>query len=117
MIESPATSGPDLGKYYVPSDYAGLFRRFAIIAIDLGVVILAFVALKAVQLWLQPDDASRITRSEFWFCVGLSYVYFVCLEASALGTLGFLLTGVKIVTLKGERPSCLRMTFRLLLWI
>src|SRR5207249_2120250 len=48
--------------------------------------------------------------------IGFCYAYLVFLEASPIGTLGFLLTGVKIVTLKGERPSFLRMTFRLLLW-
>jgi len=117
VIEPRTTSGPELGNLYPPSDHAGLFRRFAILAIDLGVVLLAFVAIKAVQLFFQPEDSSRITRTEFWIWVGFSYAYFVLLEASALGTLGFFLTGVKIVTLKGERPSILRMTFRLLLWI
>ena len=38
-------------------------------------------------------------------------------ESSSIGTLGFLLAGMKIVNLKGERPSFVRMTFRLLLWV
>jgi hypothetical protein len=39
------------------------------------------------------------------------------LEASVFGTLGFIVTGVKILNLKGERPSVLRMSMRLTLWI
>src|SRR5438045_5016897 len=106
----------ELGKFYAPSDYAGLFRRFAIIAIDLGVVFLIFVAVKTVQWMNQTEDSVLMTLPEFWFWFTFAYVYFVIFEAT-LGTLGFLLTGVKIVTLKGERPSVLRMAFRLLLWI
>jgi uncharacterized RDD family membrane protein YckC len=38
------------------------------------------------------------------------------LKPSHWRTLGYRLTGVKIVTIRGERPSVLRMTFRALLW-
>ena len=38
-------------------------------------------------------------------------------EPSSIGTLGFILTGVKVVNLKGERPSFVRMSFRLFLWV
>jgi uncharacterized RDD family membrane protein YckC len=49
--------------------------------------------------------------------MGFAFAYLVLLERSSVGTLGYLLTGVRIVTLKGERPSILRMTYRLLLWV
>jgi hypothetical protein len=51
VIESRSTTGQELGSYTSPSDHAGVFRRFAILAIDLGVVFLVFVAVKSVQLF------------------------------------------------------------------
>src|SRR5262245_42654569 len=101
----PAETGP----YYSPADYAGLFRRFTIIFVDLSVLILAWIALQLLT-------GGATTRATVWMWVGFSFAYLVLLEAS-FGTLGFLLTGVKILTLKGERPSIVRMTFRLLLWV
>jgi uncharacterized RDD family membrane protein YckC len=45
------------------------------------------------------------------------YVYLAILKPSRVRTLGFWLTGVRIVNHKGQRPSVFRMTFRLMLWI
>jgi uncharacterized RDD family membrane protein YckC len=99
----------ETGPYYSRADYAGLFRRFTIIFVDLSVVVLVWVAIVLSQ-------GGEPTRTAIGIWVGVSYGYLVLLERS-FGTLGFLLTGVKILTLKGDRPSILRMTFRLLLWV
>jgi uncharacterized RDD family membrane protein YckC len=110
MSESPSSGPPEIGHYYAAGDYAGLLRRFVIIAVDSCVI----AAAGGLFLFLQAER--QFTETVFYSWIAFTYVYLVLLEASAVGTLGFLLTGVKIVTLKGERPSVLRMTFRLLLW-
>ncbi len=47
----------------------------------------------------------------------LAYLYLSVLKASELRTPGYWLTGLRIVDLKGRRPSLARMTFRLVFWI
>jgi uncharacterized RDD family membrane protein YckC len=116
---TPADSAriPNLGPYYDAQDYAGIVRRFLILAIDGFVAAGVFLLLVVIDILLHPDAPPRLSRAVFYGGAGFSYAYFVLLEASALGTLGFLLTGVKIVTLEGKRPSMLRMTPRFLMWI
>ena len=47
----------------------------------------------------------------------IMWVYLTVLKRSQVRTLGYILAGTKIVTLKGDRPSIWRMTYRLLLWV
>jgi uncharacterized RDD family membrane protein YckC len=95
------------GVYYASNDYTSLVRRLLILVVDAGVVFLVGYGLAIMQI----GDY----LFEVW--LGLSYLYLAVLEQSAIGTLGFLVTGVRIVNLKGERPSILRMSFRLALWL
>ena len=97
----PAETGP----CYSPADYAGPFRRLLILAVDLLVMLLVWIACDFL--------GSAVLARLLW--MGFAFAYLVLLERS-IGTLGYLLTGVRILSLKGERPSVLRMTFRLLLW-
>jgi uncharacterized RDD family membrane protein YckC len=117
VTESIWIPGPKLGQYYDMGDYAGVIRRFFIIAVDSCVAIGALIVLVAVQSIINPHKPAQISEVILCWWIGFCFAYFVVLEASPLGTLGFLLTGVKIVTLEGKRPSILRMTFRFLLWI
>ncbi len=111
-----APGGLGEGVYFAREAYAGLLRRFLIIAIDVGVLVLAGFLLGVVWFALLP---ARVNPSAGfgWSWLAVTYVYLTIIEASQLGTLGFLLTGVKIVNLKGERPSIVRMTFRLCLCV
>jgi uncharacterized RDD family membrane protein YckC len=109
MAESKAEMGP----YYAPADYAGLFRRFAILFVD-GFV--AFIALGIIGVALNDPGDRSITPAQLSSFAVFCWLYFVVLETYA-GTLGFLVTRVRIVTLKGERPGLFRMTFRFLIWI
>ena len=94
------------GVVYADGDYAGFFRRLLIIGIDLAVLGCAWGLLSVFGM----------SPSVFYGGAGLSWAYLTLLEARA-GTLGFWLTRTRIITLEGKRPSVLRMTFRLLLWI
>jgi uncharacterized RDD family membrane protein YckC len=109
------TKGLGPGVYYHPEAYAGLLLRFLIVVVDLGVIFVAGVLIHAACFELIAVDS----EASVWFLaswVATTCVYLVFVESSSAGTLGFLLTGMKIVNLKGDRPSFLRMAFRLLLW-
>ncbi len=107
---------PSEGVLYSDSNYAGLFRRFVIVIVDAAVVF--FAGMTFAFLWyyvLDPfgdPDAMLI-----WSWGGFSYVYLAVLKPSPVRTLGFWLTGVRIVNYKGTAPSLIRMTFRLFLWV
>src|SRR5262245_65115826 len=105
----PATN--ELGDYYQPGDYAGLFRRLVIIVVDLATLAGAFLAVSVIDSAVSREESRGISSAAVYSWLAFAYVYFVFLEASPIGTLGFLLTGVKIVTLEGRRPSFIRMTF------
>lgn len=101
---------------FAQGDYVGLFRRFEILIVDGIVLLLAWFLL--VELWyVVIDPISEPYYESVWSCIGLTYAYLTILKSSRLGTLGFRLTGVRIVDHKGQPPSLLRMTFRILLWI
>ncbi|HUG92131.1 MAG TPA: RDD family protein [Planctomycetaceae bacterium] len=110
---SPAS---DEGVYFARSDCAGLGRRLLIVAIDLSVVCggVGF----AVALSETRPGASPAAIREFAWCslLSASLIYLAVLKRTSLSTLGYRLCDVRIVTLRGERPSVLRMTCRLLLW-
>ena len=97
------------GIYFAPADCAGLFRRFLIAVIDYGIILAVGAALQS----LAGSNRSSLARPTGAWIV-LAFAYFVFLESRS-GTVGYLLTGVRIVTLKGERPPLLRMAFRYLL--
>jgi uncharacterized RDD family membrane protein YckC len=104
---------PRTGVYFKREDYAGLWRRLLIDAIDFPVV----VALSAALLWglvaagLQPEDAPWIVLlllASVWFG------YFVALKRSRYRTLGYVIARARIVDLNGDRPGFGGLTLRLL---
>ena len=115
-MKSNATLGE--GVYYATADYAGMCRRVLALAADLGVVVLAWYGLWAALVLFDPSpvgNGSPDALPLIW--LGLAYLYLVVVKPSRVRSLGYWLTGTKIVTLRGERPSILRMTFRLALWV
>jgi uncharacterized RDD family membrane protein YckC len=49
--------------------------------------------------------------------IGFTWAYLTVVKASRIRTVGYRLAGARIVNLRGRRPSVMRMTFRLLLWV
>ncbi len=102
------------GVYYSPKDYAGFFRRVVIALVDLGVLIGVWEL--ATYIWWQvcQDELSywRVYYISPWI---LAYLYLVILKRS-FGTLGYLIAGVRIVDMFGNRPSVVRMTGRFI-WL
>jgi uncharacterized RDD family membrane protein YckC len=103
------------GVYYAREDCAGIGKRFLIWSIDLVVIAigLTFIAVSCNLLVVRHDPA-KIT---FLLSMGFIYLYLTVLKASPVRTVGYILCNARIVTLRGKRPSLLRMTFRLLLWV
>jgi uncharacterized RDD family membrane protein YckC len=110
----------DLGVYFFAEDYANLPRRMAILAIDFCILLVIFVFLVMFSVLANAFAEESGIRLSGWpfviMFVATCWSYLAVLEGTSVGTLGFLVTGVKIVDLHGRRPSVLRMTFRLLLW-
>jgi hypothetical protein len=57
-----AESSPKMGNYYAPGDYAGFLLRFAILMIDLFIVLAVFIAVKVYHS-LQPEEAHSMLSS------------------------------------------------------
>jgi uncharacterized RDD family membrane protein YckC len=85
-------------------------------AIDLAVLLVAAILIIATCYLIMPANEAWEDYA-LYSCLGFTYFYLVILESSRFGTLGFIITGVKVLNLKGERPSLLRMTLRQLLWV
>lgn len=106
------TAGLGEGVYFAEAAYAGLGRRFAIQVIDLVVLLLGAALLMAFVFEVLGWDADYDVGSYFLLCVGWIWSYLVLIE-TLWGTVGFRLTGVRIVNHQGVRPSLWRMTFRM----
>lgn len=100
---------------YADGDYAGLFRRLIVVVVDM-LVLVAVLFMVLIVAALFEDGGEDAVALLMWLWVAFVYLYLAVLKPSRVRTAGYWLTGVRIVTHKGERPSVLRMTFRLLLW-
>jgi uncharacterized RDD family membrane protein YckC len=49
--------------------------------------------------------------------IGIFWIYEVVLKRSAMRTIGYRLTGCRIVNLQGQPPSLFALTFRAFLWM
>ena len=104
------------GVIFARRDCAGLIRRLLVDVVD--VLVLAGVAglIVAAAEYVVGASPEAITAVG-WLTILLGgWAYLAVLKASRWRTLGFRLFDVRIVTLRGERPSIFRMTCRLLLW-
>lgn len=107
LVPPPANSG----VYYDAGDSPGLFIRMLITLVD---VVVAIVAGTATLLLLREVFPREMVASPLGLALVLlpEWCYFVPLKTSRCGTLGYAIFGARIVTLRNEKPSLLRMTFR-----
>jgi uncharacterized RDD family membrane protein YckC len=109
MAPKPIDRSLGDGVYYAASDYVGRWRRLVIAIVDSLVLLFVWVLIGiAGQLVGLPGVIVPLGIAFVWW-------YEVPLKRSRYRTLGYWLTGCKIVNLRGEPPSLAMLTFRALL--
>lgn len=98
------------GLYFSVGDYAGLLRRLVIVVLDCATLLGSYFAFGTLLLAFSLVNPAQLLAL-FWISV---WLYLAVLKPS-IGTVGYWVTGCRILTLRGTRPSVPRMTFRLLL--
>ncbi len=88
----------------------------AILCIDLiALVLLTFLVLFAIAaFWVVRYDETDLPSQTVWIILAAAYLYCTVLQRSRIRTLGYILTGVRIVGIRGGKPSLLQMTVRLI---
>jgi uncharacterized RDD family membrane protein YckC len=97
-------------------DYAGPVRRAIIVCLDfVAAIVLSFGVLAGVwYVWLLRNPERDVPAEALWVVPTVAYLYLTMLKRSRIRTLGYILTGVRIVDIEGGRPSLLQMTIRIL---
>ena len=114
MISTTTSLPREQGVLLAESDYAGFLRRTLSLLIDAFVLILAWIVIAVyfVQMGLDPTGEGELALSVWPLIV---WVYLAVLKQSRGRTIGYRVTGLRIVDYQGRCPSILRMTSRLLL--
>ncbi len=104
----------DKGVFFALDDYAGMWRRFAAISIDL--IILIILTAAAVLFFEYTRDIVSTPRPIIMLTLfGIWYAYLVVTKR-LMETLGYKLMGIEILDLRGNQPSLLLMSFRSLFY-
>ena len=102
------------GVYYNSYDYAGFLRRIIIACTDILAFAVFWGILVILWLYTHPED-DFLPPTGFWIVLISAYLYLTIIKRS-IGTLGYLVTGVRVVDIHGNRPSIIRMTGRFM-WL
>jgi len=101
------------GVYYDREAYAGFWLRLIVDVIDISAIMSLSIVVTILFIKVfTPSEQYIPVLLLLW--VGLWFTYFVLLKRSSFGTLGYKLCKVRVVNLRGERPSILALTFRLI---
>ncbi len=107
-------SKENIGVYYEKDEYAGFLKRIVIAVIDIVIILLfSAVCLFVSNYFIYSENG--YFNFNFFFILFLSILYLAILKRSKYRTVGYILTGVKIVDLKGKQPSIFRMILRVFL--
>ena len=104
-------SGVSEGVYYSRTDYAGVGRRLVILSVDSAVLLVLLMAVLASYIVLTPDSESAFHLHSLAY-LSMSFLYLAVVSRSRLGTVGYMLTGVRVVSLGGDVPSLGAMAYR-----
>ncbi len=104
----------NFGVIFDKKDYAGFINRVVIAVVDLIVIFIISAIVLYISDFLIYEEESYFKFNFFFFSL-FSIWYLALLKRSRFRTIGYILTGVKIVNLKGEKPSVFKMIFRVLL--
>lgn len=111
-LDNLLTLPAEHGVYYAAEDAPCLIVRFLVDLIDVCVIVaMVLISSSLMSSWF-PDPLIPINIA-IWCYIFLCWCYLVLLKVSGVGTLGYALFRLRVVTLRNERPSLIRMTFRL----
>ncbi|WP_037199991.1 RDD family protein [Rhodopirellula baltica] len=106
------------GVYFDRDAYPGIVRRSVAMMID--AVLLSLIGLANWLLLLLVFYALEFTTTPDTLHLGMFltfiWLYMTVVKRSRFGTVGYWLCGIRIIDLRGNRPSLTRMTFRLVMW-
>ena len=101
------------GVFFATEDYVGILRRIVIQIVDSVVLVAVFVLTSTIYSTIVNEFDGRFLLVYATF----AWLYLTVFKASRIWTVGYWIAGCRIVNLRGKRPSVIRMTFRLLLWV
>ena len=109
----------DLGRgvKYADDAYLGLFPRLLLIVTDTVVALIIIIIGFSSDIWLIENTFNYDSYYSTYTSLLLTYLYLTTIKTAKFGTLGQLITKSKIVTIYGEKPSQLNMSFRLFIWV
>ena len=107
-------SKENTGVFYKRCDYAGFVKRAIIAAIDSLVLIIISFLFILLSSYIISDEKFLI-KFNFLAIALISMCYLAILKPSKYRTFGYKLTNVKIVDLKGKKPTLFKMILRTLL--
>ncbi len=97
-------------------DYAGPARRLISLCVDyVAAIVLSFgVLIGVLYIYFLRYPERDLPPQAMWVVPVVAYLYLTVLKRSRIRSLGYILTGVRIVDIRGGRPSLLQMTVRML---
>jgi len=101
------------GVYYAPNDYVGIGRRLLIFIVD-GIV-LAVALFCLLFMWAVIGGGPPFLLTVL--IIATLWTYSVLFKRAPLRTVGYWLTGCRLVSLQGQRPPLFALTLRSLLWM
>jgi uncharacterized RDD family membrane protein YckC len=103
----------ETGVIFARDDCLGVARRLLIDVIDVAMASLLSIVLTVVASFVVSSDGLwQLVTLVIWTFVWFGY--FVLLKGSRYRTLGYVLSGAKILNLQGERPSFGQLLLRFL---
>ena len=112
--QSGSAGSTQHGVYYAGDDYAGFWKRLLVDVVDFTVLIFTVIAITVVVPFLLPGGLSVLPHIFFWSALAVGFVYLVLLKRSQFRTLGYMVAGIRIVNIQGQRPSIWSLTIRAL---
>ena len=94
----------DVGIFFDLENYAGILKRSTAWVIDILFLII-ILAILVYILYFTISEEIIVIKIAFWTFLLITYIYLSVLKPSRFRTIGYIVAGLKIVNLKGEKPS------------
>jgi len=106
-----------LGVKFEDGAYLGLFSRLILVLVDSFIAFIVLIIGISIDLWLIETTSNYASYYATYSSMLVTYVYLTFLKTSKFGTFGQLFTKSKILAIYGKKPTQLKMSFRLFIWV